>query len=430
MADMDRRLFNKMVGAAAVTGLVTGIGRAPGVLAKGKAKGRVVIIGGGAGGASVAHHIKKNSRDIDVTLIEPNPVYTSCFFSNHYIGGFRSLRSLQHNYDGLKKQGVKVIHDFARGINSEKKVVFLKGEPDIAYDKLVLSPGVAIKYEAIEAYGEDVAKLMPHAWIAGEQTQILRRRLLDLEDGGVVVISVPANPYKCPPAPYERVSLIAQYLKHYKPASKLIILDAKSTFPQMDLFEEIWSTRYKGLVEWIPGDKHGGVVKVIANEMSLVTRNGDVVKADLANVIPPQKASSIAAKAGCTVGDWCPVVPDSFASRTVKDIFVLGDAATARKMPKSASAANSQARIVANAIAAQLTGRKMFPPRFRNTCWSLLATDNAIKAGASYTAGEEFVEEKTSFISALKEGEDVRAANFRESLKWYHEITTDMFAKG
>ena len=430
MADIDRRSFNKILGSAAAVGLIGGIAKAPAVLAQGKTKGRVVIIGGGAGGASVAHQIRKNSRDIDVTLIEPNPTYTSCFFSNHYIGGFRSMSSLQHNYDGLKKLGVNVIHDFARSIDPLKKVISLKDQKEIAWDKLVLSPGIEMKYEAIEGYSAEVSRVMPHAWVAGQQTRILRRRLLDMKDGGVVVISVPGNPYKCPPAPYERASMIAHYLKYHKPASKLIILDAKSLFPQMELFEEAWSSEYKGIVEWIPGDKHGGVVKIHANEMSVETRNGDKVKADVVNIIPPQKASRIVASAGCVVGDWCPIIPDSFASREIKDVFVIGDAAMAHKMPKSASSANSQAQIVANAISAQLTGRKMFPPRYRNTCWSLLSTNNAIKSGASYTAGKDIVEQKTSFISDVKEDKGVRAANFLESLKWYEEITTDMFAKG
>ena len=430
MADIDRRSFNKLLGSAAATGLVSGVVNSPGVLAKGKAVGRVVIIGGGAGGASVAHHIKKNTRDIDVTLIEPKPTYTSCFFSNHYIGGFRSMKSLRHNYDGLKKLGVKLVHDRATGVDSEKKTVRLQEGQEIAYDKLVLSPGIDLKYEAIEGYSAEVARIMPHAWIAGDQTRILRQRIMDMRDGGVVVISAPGNPYRCPPAPYERATLIAHYLKHHKPASKLIILDSKSLFPQMELFEESWGSEYKGLVEWVPGDKSGGVAKVLANEMSLVTLNGDHIKADVINIIPPQKASSIAVSAGCTLGDWCPIVPDSFASRQVEDIFVLGDAATARNMPKSASSANSQAQIVANAVAAQLTGRKMFPPRYRNACWSLLSANNAIKSGGSYTAGKEVVEQKTSFISDVKEDKGIRAANFKESLKWYDEITSDMFAKG
>ncbi len=399
-------------------------------LAKKKARGHVVIIGGGAGGASVAHHLKKNAKKIDVTLIEPNATYTSCFFSNHFIGGFRSLNSLQHNYDGLKKIGVKVAHVLASDIDSAKKIVTLQEGQTLSYDKLVLSPGIEINYKAIEGYSEDVAKVMPHAWVTGAQAKNLRRQLLDMKDGGVVVISVPGNPYRCPSAPYERATLIAHYLKHYKPASKLIILDSKSLFPQMELFEEAWSSEYKDYVEWIPGDKHGGVVKVIANEMGIVTRNGDKMKADVVNIIPPQRASSIAVRAGCTDGDWCPITPDSFASKLVEDIFVLGDAATARNMPKSASSANSQAQIVANAIAAQLTGGKKFPPRYRNTCWSLLSTNNAIKSGASYTAGKEMVEQRTSFISEVKEDKGVRAENFKESLKWYDEITGDMFAKG
>ncbi len=431
MADLDRRSFNRLLGTVVAAGLTSGVGMTPSAMAKkGKASGRVVIVGGGAGGASVAHHIKKNAKKIDVTLIEPNSTYTSCFFSNHFIGGFRSLNSLQHNYDGLKKIGVKVIHDVANDIDSDKKTVSLKAGGDISYDKLVLSPGIDMNYKAIEGYSEDVAKIMPHAWGAGAQTQNLRRQLLDMEDGGVVLISAPGNPYRCPSAPYERATLIAHYLKHYKPASKLIILDSKSLFPKMELFEEIWSAEYKDYVEWIPGDKHGGVVKVIANEMGVVTRNGDKMKADVVNIIPPQRASVIAARAGCTDGDWCPIMPDSFASKLVQDIFVLGDAATANNMPKSASSAHSQAQIVANAIAAQLTGRKLFPPRYRNTCWSLLSTNNAVKSGASYTAGKELVEQRTSFISDVKEDKRVRANNFKESLKWYHEITGDMFAKG
>ena len=430
MADIDRRSFNRLMGTAAAVGLMTSVGSASSVLAKGKARARVLIIGGGAGGASVAHQIRKNSKKIDVTLIEPNSTYTSCFFSNHYIGGFRSMKSLQHNYEGLKKTGVRLVHDFARSVSPDKKVVSLKSGVELAYDKLVLSPGIDVNYDAVEGYNEDVAKIIPHAWTAGVQAQNLRRQLLDMKDGGVVVVSVPGNPYRCPSAPYERATLIAHYLKHYKPASKLIILDNKSLFPQMELFEEAWAGEYKGYVEWLPGDKHGGVVKVLANEMSLVTRNGDKMKADVINLIPPQKASAIAVQAGCTDGDWCPIIPDSFASRLVKDIFVLGDAATANNMPKSASSAQSQAQIVANVIAAQLTGRKMFPPRYRNTCWSLLSTNNAIKSGASYTAGKELVEQRTSFISDVKEDKGIRAGNFKESLKWYDEITSEMFAKG
>jgi len=430
MAEIDRRSFNRLLGGIAALGLTGSVVQSPAVLAKGKSKGRVVIIGGGAGGASVAHQLHNASKGIEVTLVEPNPVYTSCFFSNHYLGGFRSMRSLQHNYDGLKKIGIKIIHDVALDIDTQNKLVTLKGETKLSYDKLVLSPGIEMKYEAIEGYSSAVAKIMPHSWIAGDQTRLLHRRLLDMKDGGVVVISVPGNPYRCPPAPYERATLIAHYLKYHKPSSKLIILDTKSLFPQMALFEEVWDSEYKGLLEWIPGDKHGGVNKVIANEMSVVTRNGDRVKGDVINIIPPQRASKIVTRAGCALGDWCPIIPDSFASRQVKDVFVLGDSAIAHNMPKSASSANSQAQIVANAIAAQLTGRKMFPPRYRSTCWSLLAANNAIKAGASYTAGKELVEQKTSFISDVKEDKGVRAENFKQALSWYDDITSDMFAKG
>jgi len=221
MADIDRRVFNKLLATAATAGLVAGATGVSGALADGKpaspqekaapqpggavlkrGKARVVIIGGGAGGASVAHHLRKTAPELEITLVEPKKIYTTCFFSNHYIGGFRSLRSLQHNYDALEKNGVTVIHDHASGVDPQKKIVFLRSEKTLAYDKLVMSPGVEMKYEAIEGYSADAAKIMPHAWLAGEQTQILRRRLLDMKDGGTVLISVPANPYRCPPAPY------------------------------------------------------------------------------------------------------------------------------------------------------------------------------------------------------------------------------------
>ena len=429
MADISRRTFNKFLGTATATGLVSSVVGAPAVLAKGKSIGRVVIIGGGAGGASCAHEIKKKSPNIDVTLVEPNPIYTSCFFSNHYIGGFRSLGSLQHNYHGLQKIGVKLVQTYAEQISSEKKTVTLREGGKLSYDKLVLSPGIEMKYKAIQGYSAEVSKVMPHAWLAGEQSRILRGRILDMKDGGTVLISVPENPYRCPTAPYERATLIAHYLKYYKPSSKIIIVDGKSVFPLMPLFEEIWESQYKGIIEWVPGDKHGGVVRVMANEMSLETRNGDMLKADVINIIPPQKAATIAQRAGVVSGDWCPIIPNSFASRQVKDVFVLGDAATARKMPKTASSANSQAQIVANAVAAQLTGKRMFPPRYREASWSLLDTNNAVKSGASYTAGKEVVEENTSFLSDVKEDKGVRAKNYKEALNWYREITNDMFAK-
>jgi len=432
MSKLDRRSFNKLLGAAAMSAVAASV-KAPMLMAKGAQKGvvaRVVIIGGGAGGASVAHLLKKNAPQIDVTLIEPRKIYTTCFMSNHYIGGFRSMASLQHSYDGLKKIGVKVVHELATGVDAERRLVFLKSKETLPYDKLVLSPGIELKYSAIEGYTPDVAKFIPHAWLAGEQSVILRRRLLDMTDGGTFVMSIPKNPYRCPAAPYERATLIAHYLKYHKPASKIILLDAKSVFPKMELFEDIWSKEYKGMVEWVAGDKHGGVIKVIANEMALATQNGEKIKGDVINLIPPQKAGEIVSKAGCAAGDWCPVVPDSLASRQVKDVFVLGDASNARKMPKTASSANSQAQTVANVIMAQLLGAKMFPPRYRNTCWSLVSVNNALKDGASYTAGEKFIEEKTAFSSDIKDDPGVRAKNFRESLSWYRGVTNEMFAKG
>lgn len=425
---LTRRQFGKMMGAAGSAVAASSVFSS---FAYAQGKGKVVVVGGGAGGATVAHYVKKRAPNLDVTLVEVNPTYTTCFFSNLYIGGFRSFESITHSYDGLKALGVNVVNDWADDVDTSAKTVSLRGGSKLSYDKLVLSPGIDLKYDTIEGYSPEAAEKMPHAWKAGVQTQILRRQLLDMENGGTVVLSPPTNPFRCPPGPYERASMIAHYLKYHKPDSKLLILDPKKKFSKQGLFMEGWKEHYAGLIEVRLTDEIDDhrVVRVDTNAMELETKAGEKVKAAVACVIPAQRAGKIAHMAGCAEGDWCPIKPASFESAKVKDVYVLGDASIASKMPKSGFSANSQAKVVANDVTAKLAGKKKFPARFRNTCWSLISTNNGVKVGASYKAGDKAVDVTSKFISKTGEDADVRSATYEESLGWYSGITADMFAK-
>jgi sulfide dehydrogenase [flavocytochrome c] flavoprotein chain len=428
MGTITRREFSVKVAQGVLAGAVSWMG-AGAALAQGK--GRVVIIGGGAGGATVAHYVKKAEPGLDVTLIEAMPVYRSCFFSNHYIGGFRSLSSLEHSYDGLKSLGVHLIHAMASDVDSAKRQVRIEGGESIGYDKLVLSPGIALKYGTIEGYSPEAAEKMPHAYLgAGAQTETLVNQLHAMDDGGLVVLAAPPDPFRCPPGPYERVCMIAHYLKTHRPKSKIVILDAKSKFSKQSLFQDAWNRLYPGMIEWLPTEiSEGGAKRVDAAAMEVISGAGETYKAAVACIIPAQKAGEIAMRAGCTEGDWCPVDFESFASKKVPDIYVLGDAAIAAPMPKSAFAANNQAKVVANSILAALAGGEKHAARLRNTCWSMLSPGNSVKIGASYMPTASELQAQDSFISAPAEAPEQRAETYRESLAWYDSITADIFAK-
>ena len=432
MTGLDRRQFTLMLGGAGLAGLAaTSFGRF--AIAQGAAK--VVIIGGGAGGATVAHQLKLGEPKLDVTLVEPKKVYTSCFFSNLYLGGFRSFSSITHNYRGLRRLGVRVVHDFATDVDAGKKVVMLKGGKTLPYDRLVLSPGIDIKYNTIEGYSEAASLLMPHAWQAGAQTRLLRRKLETMRGGGVVVMAAPNNPFRCPPGPYERACMIGHFLKTRRPKSKLIIFDPKKSFSKQPVFMEAFDTYYKGIIELHLTNEIDDftVTRVDTKTGEVFTKAGQKVKADVANIVPNQRAGEIAHKAGCAQGDWCPVKPESFASAKVPDIYVLGDASIAADMPKSAFSANSQAKVVAAQILADVAGKERFPARYRNTCWSMLAPNDSVKIGANYAAGEKdgkpFLVPSGGFVSKPGEDRALRKATYEESLGWYSGIVADIFAK-
>jgi NADPH-dependent 2,4-dienoyl-CoA reductase/sulfur reductase-like enzyme len=425
MTNLTRREMGLGLGAA-VTGTTT-VGNF--AIAQGLAS--VVIIGGGPGGATVAHQLKTGEPKLDITLIEVSRVYTTCFFSNLYLGGFRSYQSLQHGYDGLRRLGVKVVHALATDVDTTKRIV-RAGKQSFSYDRLVVAPGIDLKYDSIEGYSAQAAQIMPHAYLPGAQTQLLKRQLDAMRNGGTVVMAAPNNPYRCPPGPYERACMIAHFLKTRKPKSKLVILDPKRAFSKQPVFMEAFDKYYKGIVEVNLTNEIDdfAVAKVDAKTRTLTTKAGKSWKADVANIIPQQRAGAIVHKIGLNQGDWCPVNAENFSSTKVKDVYVLGDSSIAAEMPKSAFSANSQAKVVAADILAVLAKKPKFSPNFRNTCWSLLAPNDAVKIGAGYVPKGQKLDPVAPFVSKPGEGADLRRQVYQESLAWYDGIVTDTFAKG
>ena len=421
MTSISRRGFGGLFGASA-------LGFAMPSLAFG-AVPKVVVIGGGAGGATAARYIAKDSKGaIDVTLVEASKRYYTCFFSNLYLGGFRDYDSLGHGYDQLAtNHRVNVVHEWASSVDNAGKMVKLASGGTLSYDKLVLSPGIALKYDSIPGYSPAVQSRMPHAWTSGTQVQLLQNQVMNMRKGGVFVMVPPPNPYRCPPGPYERVSMIAHLLKQHNPTAKIIILDPKAKFSKQGLFMEGWEKHYSGMVDWIDPETHGGIKSVNGDTMEFVT-DLDTFKADAACVVPAQRAGSIAMAAGVTDGDWAPIIPATMASKADPNIHVLGDASVASSMPKSGFSANSQAKVAANAIRGELTGSRVYDPRFANTCWSLIATDDGVKVGANYKAGAEKIDVVDKFVSQAKESNDLRKTTYEESIGWYDGITTDMFS--
>lgn len=343
---------------------------------------RVVVVGGGFGGATLARFVHRLDPRVSVTLVETNARYVACPHSNLVIAGLQEMPGQVFDYKGMA--GISMVQDTAVSVDPVARRVTLAGGAALAYDRLVLSPGIDIAFDKLPGYDEAATALMPHAWKAGAQTTLLRRQLEEMEDGGTVIISAPANPYRCPPGPYERASLIAAYLKAHKPRSKLLILDSKDAFSKQKLFETVWASLYPGLLERV-GQSDGGGVTAVDPAARVFKTDFDDHRADVGNVIPPQRAGRIAVVAG--VADrtgWCPIDPVTFESRLVPGIHVIGDAAIAGAMPKSAFAANAQAKVCAQALVALLGGTQPDDPVLMNTCYSMLAPGNAVSVAGVY----------------------------------------------
>ncbi|MGE0573521.1 FCSD flavin-binding domain-containing protein [Reyranella sp.] len=419
----SRRSFLKL-------GLAAGL--APAVapsIASAQGAGRVVVVGGGFGGATAARTLKALEPKLTVTLVEPNATYTACPFSNNVLADLRSIDQQQFGYQGVAKAGVTVAQLSATAINASAKSVTLSDGSTLAYDRLVLSPGIDFDWNAIPGYNEAAAQIMPHAWKAGAQTVLLRQQLQNMDDGGLVVISSPANPFRCPPGPYERASLITYWLKIWKPKSKLLILDSKDAFSKQRLFQNAWAQLYPGMIEWVSLSNGGKVTAVDPTTLTLVTDFGRH-KAAVANVIPPQKAGAIAHQAG--VADrtgWCPVEPVAFESTLQPGIHVLGDAAIMGGMPKSAFAANAQAKVCAAAIVNLLAGRKPQDPILINTCYSLVAADYGISVAGVYRPNKGVLADVPGAggVSPLEVVGGFRGQEALYASSWFRTITAEVY---
>jgi len=430
--NIRRRTFLKTLVAGAAVGTL-------GFPMLGKAANqRIVVIGGGTGGATVAKYLRRLDNTLDVTLIEKNAIYTTCYMSNEVLSGDRTLESLQFNYDGLKAHGVKIVTDEVTGIDYDAGLVLTKGGISYPYDRCVVSPGIDFRYDQIAGYSEADIETVPHAWKAGQQTLVLRDQLKAMPNGGTVVIAAPPTPYRCPPAPYERASQIAHYLKQHKPNSKVIILDPKPSFTKQALFEQAWTELYgyktdNALLEWWSGDaKAAGVVEVDVASKTAITQFGDRVQGAVLNVIPPQKAGKLAFDAGLVdATGWCPVNKLTFESTLHPKVHVIGDACMADSLPKSGFAANSEAKVCASAIHALLNGLDVESPSFSNGCYSLVGKDYAISVVGVYRLSDDgkLVESiaGSGGVSSTTATAQDRLFDASYAYSWYNNFTQDVF---
>jgi sulfide dehydrogenase [flavocytochrome c] flavoprotein chain len=398
----------------------------------GQAKPKVVVVGGGPGGATAAKYIARDSKGaIEVTLVEPAKQFVTCFHSNLYLGGFKNLESITHTYDKLAStHGIRLAHQAAASIDREKKLVRLADGSTLPYDRLVLSPGIDLKYDSVPGWGEAHEETMPHAWKAGKQTQILRSRLEAVPDGGLIVMLAPPNPYRCPPGPYERVSMMAHALKAAgKTKAKIIVLDPKDSFSKQGLFQEGWEKHYPGMVEWINAKMYETIKSVDPKTNTVETGFETYKNAALVNVIPAQMAGKIARDAGlANASGFCPIDPTNMRSTQDPSIYIVGDACIAGDMPKSAFSANSQAKVAAMMVRGDLSGSQTYPARYTNTCWSLIETDDTVKVGGRYEAKDGKIAAVETFVSKTGETPALRKQTQEENIGWYSGITADMFS--
>ena len=388
---------------------------------------RVVIVGGGIAGLTATRYLAAMAPSLDIKLVEPNAYHLMCPGSNEVISDLRKLKELRHEYPATySNHGTERIRAEAVELNTRERKVLLSTQTALPYDRLIVAPGIDFRWKAIEGYDELASKTVPHAWKAGLQTLLLRRQLRAMPNGGVVIMTVPAAPYRCPPGPYERASLMAHFLKRYKPRSKIIILDAKSQFSKQSLFEAAWKEHYPNLIDWISLEKEGNMERVDSEKLTVYTEFGSH-KADVLNVIPPQKAGRIAVWMELAdESGWCPIDPVTFESSRIPYVHVIGDACSASPMPKSAFASQSQARNCAAAVIDLLADRDPSPPALINHCYSLVCPDEAISLTGTYEYSRR---EKQLIITASGQTapEGDRRAEARYARSWYEALNHSLF---
>jgi len=439
MTNSNRRNFIKSVSGVS---LAAAMGLGASQRAGAAVKAKVVVVGGGYGGAIAAKYLKMAEPDLDVVLIEQNKQYVSCPLSNEVLAGLGTIEHLTFGYEGLSRRGITVVHDTVTAIDPLARKVMISGGKSFDYDRVIVSPGVDFQWGAIKGYDEAASLIIPHAWKAGAQTTLLANQLKGMKDGGVVIITVPDNPFRCPPGPYERAAMIAHYLKQNKPRSKVILLDAKDRFSKQGLFQQGWvqhygdvigessKERYGSMIEWVPASKGGEVDAINAATRTAISVVGKEFKADVLNVIPPQHAGKIAHTTGLVnPKGWCPVDFLTFESTMHKNVHVIGDACVGGAMPKSGYAANSQAKVAVAAIIASLRGVTPDEPAYLNACYSLITPDHGISVTGIYQVKDgQLVEVPNSGgVSPTDASPAFRKIEVAHAKSWFKNITTEMF---
>jgi sulfide dehydrogenase [flavocytochrome c] flavoprotein subunit len=420
MSGFERRDFMKFSAASALLAAAGCAGSSY--------KARVVVVGGGFGGATAAKYLRLWDPAIEVVLVERANLFTSCPMSNLVLAGFTAMDDIRQGYDGLKRLGVQVVNDEVTAVDAAKKRVRLERGGDLAYDRLIVSPGIDFTFGEIQGYEAAMqAGKVLHAWKAGPQTVELRRQLEQLRDGGVFLLSIPPTPYRCPPGPYERASVIADYFKRSKPRSKVLVLDANPDITsKAGLFKTAWKDLYGGIIEY------RGNCRAIGIEAATMTVKFEVedVKGDVLNVIPPHGAGDIARKSGLitTNNRWCDVDWRTMESKAVPAIHVLGDATlSAPAMPKSASMANNHAKLAAAAVVELLAGRAPLAPKILNTCYSFVSQKEAMHVSSVHAW-----DDKDRTLKAVPGSGGVSAARSeaegRYAWSWARSIWADCLA--
>lgn len=427
---ISRRHFLKVLGAGGAAGALAACGTLPGEKTTGA---HVVVVGGGSGGATAAKYLRRFDPDIRVTLIEPTATYHTCYGSNWVLGGLRRMEDIAQTYGALRdRHGVTVIQDRVTAIDADTNRVTLASGQTVNYDRLVVSPGIDFKWAtAAQGAGPDTVEQIPHAWQAGPQTVILRRQLEAMPDGGVFVMVAPGNPFRCPPGPYERASMVAHYFKTHKPRSKVLILDNKENFSKQGLFLAGWKENYGDMIEWVPSTSGGQVSAIDVARKTAVSDGGlNRFQADVLNYIPPQTAGRIAHDAGLTNDTgWCPVNQVTFESNIVPGVYVIGDSSIAGAMPKSGHSANSQGKLVAAAIVNNLKGRDPIAPSMVNTCYSLITPDWGISVANVYAFSEDSIKgvPDSGGVSPGDADRNFRRMEANYTRGWYNSITADIW---
>jgi len=419
LSTLNRRQFIKLLGHAST--IAAGSLWLPGTVSA-KNSAHVVVIGGGFGGSVCAKYIKIFDPSIKVTLVESSKNYITCPFSNTELANIKKIDFITHNYNQLaEKYNINVIHKTASEIDPVNKKIVLHDGKSLQYDQLVVSPGIDFR-QSINGYDE---KIMPHAWKAGAQTLLLRKQLESMKDGGVFIIAPPPKPFRAPPAPYERASLIAHYFKNNKPKSKILIIDSSNSFSKQELFMNGWEKLYPGMIDWV---KNSPVKQANNKTMEITTVSGESYKGDVINLIPAQQAGIILQRTGLTEKNgWCDVNQKTFESNKQKDIYVIGDSSIAGDMPKTGHAANSQAKVCAAAIVSGINNTKMPEPGYSSSIYSLLGPKYAVSLAAVYRLSNGKISKVSGGDSPLAAKKKFRLKEAKYAAGWYRSITADMF---